>query len=270
MEIRKEKDNLILSFEYNAAIIEIIKQFESRKYEPKTKEWSIPIIHTKKVLDRLVPLGFRVRADVLDNYNKSVRRSKMIDRILEDRLKKTEREVIKKTGLPLFNYQQLGTAFLYATESSLLGDEPGTGKTIQTLATVVLRKANKVLLICPSSLKRSLREEIEKWLKIDDTTLIEGTKVKRQKLWKQDTRFYIMNYELLLRDLDEINDINWDFVITDEATRISNPKAKQSKAIKKINAKYRLALTGTPLNNAIQDVWNILDFCHPNILGSYW
>lgn len=62
----------------------------------------------------------------------------------------------------------------------------------------------------------------------------------------------------------------FDTIIADEATRIANPKAKQSKLIKLISAKHRIALTGTPLNNSIQDLWNILDFCQPNLLGSYW
>ena len=62
----------------------------------------------------------------------------------------------------------------------------------------------------------------------------------------------------------------FDTIIADEATRISNPKAKQSKLIKTISAKYRIALSGTPFNNAVQDIWNILDFCKPNSLGTFW
>ena len=62
----------------------------------------------------------------------------------------------------------------------------------------------------------------------------------------------------------------FDTIVVDEATRISNPKAQQSKLIKTIPAKHRIALTGTPLNNTVQDIWNILDFCQPNILGTYW
>ncbi len=62
----------------------------------------------------------------------------------------------------------------------------------------------------------------------------------------------------------------FDTIVCDEATRISNPKAKQSKLIKTISAKHRIALTGTPLNNAVQDIWNILDFCQSNILGTFW
>lgn len=62
----------------------------------------------------------------------------------------------------------------------------------------------------------------------------------------------------------------FDYIIADEATRISNPKAKQSKLIKLISTKNKLALTGTPLNNAVQDLWNIMDFCQPGLLGSYW
>lgn len=62
----------------------------------------------------------------------------------------------------------------------------------------------------------------------------------------------------------------FDTIIADEATRISNPKAKQSKLIKQIPSKNNIALTGTPLNNSVQDLWNIMDFCQPGLLGNYW
>lgn len=62
----------------------------------------------------------------------------------------------------------------------------------------------------------------------------------------------------------------FDTIIADEATRLSNPKAKQSKLIKQIPSKNNIALTGTPLNNSVQDLWNIMDFCQPGLLGSYW
>ena len=62
----------------------------------------------------------------------------------------------------------------------------------------------------------------------------------------------------------------FDTIIADEATRISNPRAKQSKLIKQIPTQYKIALTGTPLNNSVQDIWNIMDFCNPGLLGSYY
>ena len=270
MQILMKNENLIISFDYNPSLIEVIKRFDSRKFNPNTKEWTVPIIHTKKVLETLIPLGFSVHQDVNDEYNRTIKHKQKIERILASDFKESENEAFEKTNLPLFNFQKIGAGFLCVTNSALLADEPGLGKTIQTLATTIIKEAKKVLIICPSTLKLSWQDEINKWLKDKKTIIITGEKKIRNKLWSDKSDYHIMNYEILLRDIDEINKIEWDYIVADEATRISNPRAKQSKLIKTISAKHRIALTGTPLNNAIQDIWNILDFCQPNILGSYW
>lgn len=270
MQISKNGENLIISFDYNPALIEIVKQFDSRKFNSDTREWIVPSIHVKNVLETLIPLGFSARQDVRDEYDKVVKHKQKIERILASDFKDSEKEALEKTTLPLYNFQKIGTGFLSVTKSSLLADEPGLGKTMQVLATTIIGDAKKVLVICPSTLKLSWQDEINKWLKNKKITIITGEKKNRIKQWTEESDYHIMNYELLLRDIEEIKKIDWDYVIADEATRISNPKAKQSKLIKTIPAKHRIALTGTPLNNAIQDIWNILDFCQPNILGSYW
>ncbi len=270
MLISKDKENLIISFDYNPVIIEVVKQFDSRKYKSTTKEWIVPIVHVKRVLETLIPLGFSARQDVRDEYDKVIKHKQNIERILANNLKETETDAIEKTNLPLYNFQKIGTGFLCATSSSLLGDEPGLGKTIQSLATVIINDAKKTLIFCPSTLKLNWADEITKWLPDKKTVVITGSKKQREEDWKKDVDFYLVNYELLLRDMPEILKFDWDYIIADEATRISNPKAKQSKLIKTIPAKHRIALTGTPLNNAIQDIWNILDFCQPDLLGSYW
>ena len=269
MQISKKGKNLIISFEYSAPLVEIMRQFNSRKYDSKTKDWIIPTIHIIKVLDSLTPLGFRTTMEVLEDYDKAKKKRKKIKRIKAGVFKDSEKQLLKKTCLPLFGFQEIGAGFLVVSVSSMIGDEPGCGKSIQSIAAVLIRNGKKILILCPATLKLNWQDEIEKWT--DKTSVvIGGDKKLRETQWGEDVNFYIMNYELLLRDLSHIKKIKWDFLIADEATRISNPKAKQSKIIKKIKAKHRIALTGTPLNNAVQDVWNILDFCQPNILGTFW
>jgi SNF2 family DNA or RNA helicase len=270
MQISKNNEDLIISFDYNPALIEIVKKFDSRKYDNKTKEWIVPIIHVKKVLDILIPLGFSARQDVRDKYDQIIKHRKKIERILASEFNESENKKISETNLPLFNFQKIGTGFLCVTKSALLGDEPGLGKSIQSLATTLIGNSKRNLIICPSSLKLNWSDEITKWLTSKKVLVISGDKKTRTKLWSEEADYYLMNYELLLRDMNEILKIKWDYIIADEATRISSPKAKQSKLIKLIPAEHRIALTGTPLNNAVQDIWNILDFCQPNILGSYW
>jgi SNF2 family DNA or RNA helicase len=270
MQITKKENNLIIEFEYNPALVELVKRFDSRTFNSKTKQWVVPIVHIKKVLETLIPIGFSAKQDVRDEYDKAVKHSHKVKKILAKEFTEHERTTLENIGLPLFEYQKIGAGFLTITESALLGDEPGLGKSIQSLATTLIKNSKRNLIICPSSLKLNWVDEIKKWLKDKKVIEIDGDKKKRIELWNTDSDYYIMNYELLLRDMDEILKKEWDFIIADEATRISNPKAKQSKLIKLIPAKYKIPLTGTPFNNAVQDIWNILDFCKPNILGSFW
>jgi len=132
MQILMKNENLIISFDYNPSLIEVIKRFDSRKFNPNTKEWTVPIIHTKKVLETLIPLGFSVHQDVNDEYNRTIKHKQKIERILASDFKESENEAFEKTNLPLFNFQKIGAGFLCVTNSALLADEPGLGKTIQT------------------------------------------------------------------------------------------------------------------------------------------
>ena len=270
MQITKKENNLIISFDYSAPLVEIIRHFDSREFNNETKDWSIPILHVVDVLDILTPLGFRVTSEILEYYDKAKKKKRKIKRIKAGEFTEAEEELLKSTNLPLFDFQKIGAGFLVTTKSSLLGDEPGVGKSIQSLAAILINESKKNLIFCPPTLKLNWEDEIKKWNINKKIIIISGNKKQREKQWSEDADFYIINYELLLRDILYIRKIEWDYIIADEATRVSNPKTKQSKLIKTIKAKYRIALTGTPLSNSIQDVWNILDFCTPNLLGTYW
>ena len=270
MKINKKNDNLIITLDYDPILIETIKQFNTRKYNSKTKEWIVPAVHVKQVLDTLLPLGFIADENTQQEYRDNDKHKRKINRILAGEFKEIEKKVLKDTKLPLYEYQKIGTGFLCANGSSLLGDECGLGKTIQTLATILIKDSKKNLIICPSTVKRQWAEEIEKWTGSKKITVIQGTKIKRDAQWKKHNSYYIMNFEQLRVDISEIKKIEWDTIVVDEATRISNSRTAQSKLVKTIKAKHRIALTGTPLNNSVNDLWNILDFCSPNILGTYW
>lgn len=270
MKISKYKNSICISFEYNPMIVEIVKRFNNRRYDLNTKEWIVPMSQIKEVLETLIPLGFTTDIDARNEYDEKMKHKLKIKRITEGNFKESEIEAIQKTKLPLLNFQKIGTGFLCVTKSALLGDEPGCGKSIQTLATMEIENAKKSLIICPGSLKLSWKDEISKWFQNKKIVIIQGDKKNRIKQWKETADIFVMNYELLLKDIDEIKKTNWDFVVADEATRISSPKSKQGKIIKTISATHKIALTGTPLNNAIQDIWNILDFCQKDCLGSYW
>jgi SNF2 family DNA or RNA helicase len=270
MTISKKKNKLLISFDYSPVLVEVMRALNERQFEPGEKIWSVPIANTVEVVDKLKPMGFKCSDDVLEEYNVRKARKKIIERVKNGDFNDAEKQLLEKIELPLYNYQKIGAGFVCAAQSCLVGDQPGLGKTLQSLASVKIREAKKVLILCPSTLKDTWKEEIEKWMPKETFILIKGEKKARMKKWKEDKKFYIANYELLLKDINVINETYWDFVIADEATRISNPKSKTSKLIKKLNAKHKVPLSGTPMNNSIEDLWSIIDFCQPGLLGSYW
>lgn len=167
----------------------------------------------------------------------------------------------------LKQHQIEGVARIKAQGSLLLGDEPGVGKTAQMI--MASKDDNKILILTLASLKFQMRDEIEKWF-TTSVTLIDGNARERQALWGRDTQYYIANYELLLRDLPYMAKIPWDWIVCDEATRLSNIKNKQYKALRKLKATHRLPMTGTPVSNRPDDLWGLLDWAIPGCLGSWY
>jgi SNF2 family DNA or RNA helicase len=270
MKIRKEKNNLKIEFEYDPILVQKIRRIPNRKFNAKKKVWTVPIANIKEVVDTLTPDGFQLSYDVAKLYDEKIKEKKKIRRVLANKLKESEKKLLKETNLPFFNFQKKGVAFLTIIKSGLLGDEPGLGKTIQSIGTLSITNSFPALIICPNTLKFQWYEEIKKWLPGKSCIIIGGTKKQREEKWKENADFCIMNYELLNRDLKYIKEKKWESIISDESTRISNPRTQQSKNIKKIKANRRIAMTGTPLNNTVNDLWNIIDFCQPGSLGSYW
>ena len=223
----------------------------------------MPSVHAETALEKLKQFN-----PVIDpQIETEIAKRKKTETDLEKIKNKNDIEIDFKN--PLFPYQKVGVAFMLKAKNCILGDEPGLGKTIQSITVAEHNQANKILVLCPASLKENWQEEIKKWTD-KRSVIIKGTAKKRQEQWASINNYYIANYELLLRDLDQIKEIKWDFIIADEATRISNPQAKSSKAIKKIKAEARLALTGTPINNKPDDLWNIADYIRPGEFGSFW
>jgi SNF2 family DNA or RNA helicase len=264
MIVRKNNNVVEISFSYRPELVSFIKTLEGRKYNPATKHWYIPLAGSHESIERLAKKGFTIELELWDEVKRDRKQAREAEALAV--MPDTEFD----TPLPLFPYQKVGAAFLYKIGSGLIGDEMGLGKTVQSLAVCEKAKAEKVLIFAPVAVKWQWAQEIEKFIPDASVVVIEGTKVERRKLWKSEARFYVVNYELLLRDFEEMNYCEWDIIIADEATKISNPQAKQAKAIKKLRARRRIAMTGTPISNRANEIWNIIDFCQPGILGNYW
>lgn len=176
----------------------------------------------------------------------------------------------------LRDYQINGVKWLYNIDKlgfgGILADEMGLGKSIQVIYYIKqLLKENKdykFLIVVPTSLVYNWENEINKFSKDISYTIINGNKHQRCELIKNNTTIYITSYGLLREDIEYYNNYHFKSVIIDEAQNIKNPQAIITKAIKKINASTKIALTGTPLENSIIELWSIFDFIMPGFLSS--
>ncbi|RJP32532.1 MAG: helicase [Phycisphaerales bacterium] len=177
------------------------------------------------------------------------------------------RELLKVELLP---YQLDGIAFAVGAGRALLADDMGLGKTIQGIgvAELLRREANirRVLIVCPASLKSQWRSEIQRFC-ARECQLVLGSAAERAAQYDNDCFFTICNYEQVLRDYLPIERTAWDFIILDEGQRIKNWEAKTSRVIKSLRSRFALALTGTPLENRLDDLFSVVEFIDDRRLG---
>jgi superfamily II DNA or RNA helicase len=172
--------------------------------------------------------------------------------------------------VPLYPYQVRGALFAAYRGRCILGDDMGLGKTPQTLAAVELmakeRGVERVLVVAPASVKYQWETEIRKFAD-RPVQVIEGSTKARRAQYSQPTFYRLVNYEQVLRDLDELNAWHPDLIVLDEAQRIKNWEAKVSRAVKKLRSRYALVLTGTPLENKLEELYSIVAFVDDRRLG---
>jgi len=172
---------------------------------------------------------------------------------------------------PLYLYQQEGMLHLTFTGRALLADEMGLGKTVQAVAACELLRRTKgirrVLVISPASLKGEWEEQIAKFTDLP-SRIIQGPRASRLRQYQEPAFFNLVNYEQIRPDVDEINAILApDVIILDEAQRIKNWRTKTAMSVKRLNSPYAFVLTGTPVENRIDEVYSIIQFLDPAIFG---
>lgn len=175
--------------------------------------------------------------------------------------------------VPLYPYQSEGALFAARAGRALIGDEMGLGKTIQAIAAAELFArhfgAERVLVVCPTSLKHQWMREIAKFAG-REATVIGGLRANRETLYRQADFCKITNYEALVRDQDLIQAWAPDVVIVDEAQRIKNWNTQAARALKRIKSPYAVVLTGTPLENRLEELISIVQFVDQHRLGPTW
>ncbi|MBL0716040.1 MAG: DEAD/DEAH box helicase family protein, partial [Desulfosarcina sp.] len=167
-------------------------------------------------------------------------------------------------------YQLDGIAFAAGVGRAILADDMGLGKTIQGIGVAELLSRHvplsRVLVICPASLKSQWRTEIRRFSD-RSCRLVLGSAKERPVQYQGDQFFTICNYEQVLRDFLAIERVPWDLIILDEGQRIKNWEAKTSRIVKVLKSPFALVLTGTPLENRLDDLYSVVEFIDDRRLG---
>lgn len=180
-------------------------------------------------------------------------------------------------------YQLKGVSWLAFLEQfgfgACLADDMGLGKTIELITLLlhdrdVRQQASEpgpALLICPMSIVGNWQKEVQRFAPSLKTMIHHGHERLSGEAFEQEAKqndMVITTYSLALRDKEHLSSIDWDYVVVDEAQNIKNDAAKQTQAIKKLNARHKIALTGTPVENRLSELWSIMEFLNPGYLGS--
>lgn len=283
----------------------IITGVPGSRYDSLGRYWIVPNAWASLVVlrgvfkeqltlsDRLIEWVWKLRRDWVDRAVE-LRTQLSIDD--PDLLERHER---------LYDFQRVGVAFMDTARSGLLGDEMGTGKTVQVLA-LMAHDGLPGIVICPNSVKRHWRREAARWLPEATTYVIEGTAVQRRKVLKSalndPTALVVMNIEAVrlfsrlapygsirlkrCRECDpshgdeglsaarcevhhkELDDFKFQTFVLDEAHRVKDPRAQQTRAIWNVahqeGIRYRWGLTGTPIANHPGDLWSVMHTVAPN------
>ena len=185
-------------------------------------------------------------------------------------------KIVSSFKAKLRKYQEIGYSWLNQMTDLELGaclaDDMGLGKTVQIIAFLEyqrIEKGGKALLILPTSLIGNWEKEIEKFAPELPYQILHKSIAKNSDGMKinEDKFLYITTYKMVSK-IEDLKTRKWNYMILDEAQAIKNPGTKQTKEIKSIKAKVRIAMTGTPIENRLGDLWSLFDFLNPGLLGS--
>ena len=185
-----------------------------------------------------------------------------------------------ETGLPLRDYQRRGYEWMYTLDAmhmgGVLADDMGLGKTLQVIALLrATRRPDRTsLIISPTSLTSNWLSEINRFAPELSATVVSGNAAQRGHLLRHvrdhsDVDVLITSYPLIRRDISHIGDYRFRFLILDEAQNIKNAGSVAAMTVKQLEADTRLALTGTPMENGVGELWSIFDFVLPGYLPGY-
>ena len=256
-ENEKGEKVIKIVFPYDVELLYKIKALPGRKYYTEPSPcWAVPI--STESIEQLQKWNFEISEPLLSFMQKAQEKKDAITISQIQGLKGTPRQ-----------FQNAGVAFVEDKNGrALIGDEQGLGKTIEALSFIQLHRDRiPIVIVVPASLKLNWEREANKWLEDPNTEILSGTKV-----WKTTGDILIINYDILYAWVDELKKRKPKLLITDESQKYKSDGAKRTKAVKKLakGIPYFIALSGTPIENRPDEVFNAVHIANPDIFINRW
>lgn len=276
MRVSIENNQIRLAFPYSAVLVAAVKALPGRRFDGATKTWSAPLSAAADVasmLKRLEGIDIEYVNGAHDAINAGA--VNHVESVAASRANDWEGEIPCPEGLAYLPYQKAGIAYAMARTNALIADEMGLGKTIQAIGAVNADASIKsVLVVCPASLKLNWQREFMRWQTRGMTVGIANGALP-------STDVVIINYDIIKKHISAIHARTWDMMILDESHYLKNSKAQRTnlvlgkwdrdpeKVIPAIQARRRIALTGTPILNRPIEAWPIVHALAPAEFGNW-
>ena len=267
VDYEKKDKQFVLTFPYDKDLISKVKEklpLKVFKYQPVVG-WYIPQLAVSTIgrLSSSVKLEWSSIAIEKKNWIE-----KSIQKLISYKFSDGEGLEIFSSGPEYRTYQKAGIQFLMVAKRAILADDMGLGKTVQSLQAIINLSTKKNLIICPATLKWNWYNELQKHFGIEPI-IVDGTYSNRKKIWdsvSEETKecFYIVSYDTVRYDTDIIPS-RWDSIIADEAVYLKNPKAQRTIAVKRLESEVKIALSGMPLEIALEDFHSIFQWVRPEL-----
>ncbi|ADI38941.1 SWI/SNF helicase 2 family protein [Waddlia chondrophila 2032/99] len=265
----KKNKILVLDLDRLAPVVQIFDELGINQLDDHKEQkplWSLASINFKQ-FERL-PIEFSMSKKL-----REIQKQMISTEVSEVKV------VPKEINAELREYQKQGVGWLEQLRTmhlnGVLADDMGLGKTLQAIISLTQYKKDHPdslsIVICPTSLVYNWKEEFTKFNQKLKVLPIDGTPQQRKKLIDGLKKYdvAITSYSLLQKDIKEYKKIDFGYVILDEAQHIKNRATRNAKSVKMLNCAHRLILTGTPIENSLEELWSLFDFLMPGLLSSY-
>lgn len=260
---------LVLDLDKLAPVVQIFDELGIRQIDDHTEQkplWSLANVHADQFKD--LAITFSMTAKLYEIQQQMLGLRELIRSPVPSSVKAT---------LPV--YQMDGVAWLERLRqmhlNGILADDMGLGKTLQAIIAISQHKGKHPrslsIVVCPTSLVYNWKEECTKFNPSLRVLPVDGTPTQRKKLLTGvgDYDLVVTSYSLLQKDIEFYQTIKLAYAILDEAQHIKNRSTRNAKSVKMLQAKYRLILTGTPIENSLDELWSLFDFLMPGLLSTY-